>query len=93
VVEEENLENDEAEILLIDDRAKDKQIGDVIEESIPSEEFGRIGAQAAKQVILQKLEKQKESKCLMNFLHEMKNWSWVKLDGWSEAMQLLKSVN
>ena len=47
VVEEENLENDEAEILLIDDRAKDKQIGDVIEESIPSEEFGRIGAQAA----------------------------------------------
>ena len=55
VVEEENLENEEAEILLIDDRAKDKQVGDIIEESIPSEEFGRIGAQAAKQVILQKV--------------------------------------
>jgi len=68
VVEEENLENDEAEILLIDDRAKDKQIGDVIEESIPSEEFGRIGAQAAKQVILQKVREAEREQVLNEFL-------------------------
>ena len=68
VVEEENLENEEAEILLIDDRAKDKQVGDIIEESIPSEEFGRIGAQAAKQVILQKVREAEREQVLNEFL-------------------------
>src|SRR5210317_2535529 len=68
VVEEENLENEEAEILLIDDRAKDKQVGDIIEESIPSEEFGRIGAQAAKQVILQKVREAEREQVLKEFL-------------------------
>jgi len=53
---------------LIDDRAKDKQIGDVIEESIPSEEFGRIGAQAAKQVILQKVREAEREQVLNEFL-------------------------
>lgn len=33
----------------------DLQIGDVVEESIPSVEFGRIAAQAARQVIFQKV--------------------------------------
>jgi len=53
---------------LIDDRAKDKQLGDIIEESIPSEEFGRIGAQAAKQVILQKVREAEREQVLNEFL-------------------------
>jgi len=53
---------------LIDDRAKDKQVGDIIEESIPSEEFGRIGAQAAKQVILQKVREAEREQVLTEFL-------------------------
>jgi len=36
-------------------RSPDAQIDEYIEQPIPSIEFGRIGAQAAKQVILQKV--------------------------------------
>jgi N utilization substance protein A len=57
VVEEEEFESEDREILL--DEAKktdpDIEIGDVIEEEMESVEFGRIAAQTAKQVILQKV--------------------------------------
>jgi len=43
-------------------------VGDIIEESIPSEEFGRIGAQAAKQVILQKVREAEREQVLNEFL-------------------------
>jgi len=68
IVEDEAFENPEAEITLEDERAADKQLGDVIEEIIPSEAFGRIGAQAAKQVILQKVREAEREQILNEFL-------------------------
>lgn len=41
---------------------KDLQVGDVIEESVESEQFSRIGAQQAKQVIIDKVRKAERKK-------------------------------
>ena len=51
------LENPDAQILLEEAQKKDAalELGDFIEEPIESTDFGRIGAQAAKQVIVQKV--------------------------------------
>ncbi|SFP97751.1 N utilization substance protein A [Roseivivax halotolerans] len=57
VVDEEELENYQAEMTV--EQAKqylaDPQIGDTYEEEVPPVELGRIAAQSAKQVILQKV--------------------------------------
>ncbi len=57
VVEEEEFESEDRQLLLEDARKidPDVNIGDVIEEDMESVEFGRIAAQTAKQVILQKV--------------------------------------
>ena len=44
------------------------QLGDVIEEPLEPETFGRIGAQAAKQVILQKIRDAEREQILNDFL-------------------------
>src|SRR3954466_2559637 len=44
------------------------QVGDVIEEPLEAETFGRIGAQAAKQVILQKIRDAEREQILNDFL-------------------------
>ena len=53
----ENVEEYAREIALVDARARnpDAQIGDFIAEMLPPMEFGRIAAQSAKQVIVQKV--------------------------------------
>ncbi|NQW35065.1 MAG: transcription termination/antitermination protein NusA, partial [Methylophilales bacterium] len=61
-------ENPEAEISPQDERAQGKLEGDVIKEPIDSVEFGRIGAQAAKQVILQKVREAEREQILNDFL-------------------------
>jgi len=55
VVEE--LVNPSTQILLSDARRKDRnvQVGDILMDSLPPMRFGRIAAQAAKQVIVQKV--------------------------------------
>jgi len=68
IISEEEYENPEAEILTTDDRAKGLEINDVIKEPVDSEEFGRIGAQAAKQVILQKVREAEREQILNDFL-------------------------
>jgi len=68
IIGEEEYENPEAEILMTDDRAKDLEINDVIKEPVDSVEFGRIGAQAAKQVILQKVREAEREQILNDFL-------------------------
>jgi len=68
IIGEEEYENPEAEILTTDDRAKDLEINDVIREPVDSVEFGRIGAQAAKQVILQKVREAEREQILNDFL-------------------------
>ncbi|MCC6074219.1 transcription termination factor NusA [Pseudomonas sp. GCM10022188] len=57
VVDEDTLENPAAELTLAEAQEKQEgaKIGDVIEEKIESIEFGRIAAQTAKQVIVQKV--------------------------------------
>ena len=57
IVSDEDLEDKGIEINLSEAKAKDKdiEIGAVVKEKIENVEFGRIAAQAAKQVIVQKV--------------------------------------
>lgn len=68
IVNAEELENPDAEIALSDERAAGNEINDVIKEKTDSVEFGRIGAQAAKQVILQKVREAEREQILNDFL-------------------------
>ncbi len=64
VVEEEELENYQAEFTV--EQAKqymdDPKVGDTFEEEVPPVEMGRIAAQSAKQVILQKVREAERDK-------------------------------
>lgn len=51
-----------------DERANGRQIGDYYEEPLESISFGRIGAQAAKQVILQKVREAEREQMIQDFL-------------------------
>lgn len=62
------LENPDAQILPGDERVTGLEVGDTIEEPLESVEFGRIGAQAAKQVILQKVREAEREQILNDFL-------------------------
>lgn len=68
VVADDVLENEAAQIAISDERAKGLVEGDYIEEPLESIEFGRIGAQAAKQVILQKVREAEREQILDDFL-------------------------
>jgi len=70
VVSEADLESEGYQILLIDaqDKIPDIEIGDYIEEPLENIEFGRIGAQAAKQVILQKIRDAEREQIISDFL-------------------------
>jgi len=70
VPDEAGLQNPEAEEILSDatDRIADIEVGDYIEEAIESVPIGRIGAQAAKQVILQKIRDAEREQLLNDFL-------------------------
>jgi N utilization substance protein A len=65
-----DVENDENQIGLIDakEQLSDVQVDDYIEESLEPVDFGRIGAQAAKQVILQKIRDAEREQVLNDFL-------------------------
>lgn len=56
-----------------DERAKGRQIGDYVEAPLESISFGRIGAQAAKQVILQKVREAEREQILQDFLARGEN--------------------
>ena len=70
VPDEAGLQNPDAEEMLSDalDRIADIEVGDYIEEPIDSVTIGRIGAQAAKQVILQKIRDAEREQLLTDFL-------------------------
>ncbi len=70
VMLDEEVTNDEAEMGIIDAREinPDIQLGDYIEEPLEPIDFGRIGAQAAKQVILQKIRDAEREQVLNDFL-------------------------
>ena len=70
VMPDEEVTNDEAEMGIIDARELDPKItvGDFVEEQLEPIDFGRIGAQAAKQVILQKIRDAEREQLLNDFL-------------------------
>lgn len=65
----EDVENAEAQLALEDARKEDAElaVGDSIEEPMASIEFGRIAAQTAKQVIIQKVREAEREKTLSYF--------------------------
>ncbi|MEJ0004050.1 MAG: transcription termination factor NusA [Pararobbsia sp.] len=70
VPDEAGLQEPDQQILLFEAREQSPEInvGEYIEEPIASIEFGRIGAQAAKQVILQKVRDAEREQILNDFL-------------------------
>ena len=70
VPDEAGLQNPDAEELLMDatDRVSDVEVGEYIEEGVESLPIGRIGAMAAKQVILQKIRDAEREMLLNDFL-------------------------
>ena len=70
VVPDEEHEEPARQIAITDapDRGEDLQLGDIIEEPLEPVEFGRIGAQTAKQVILQKIRDAEREQVLSDFL-------------------------
>jgi len=70
VPDEAGLQQPDSEILLFEAREQipDIEVGDYIEEPIESISFGRIGAQTAKQVILQKIRDAEREQILNDFL-------------------------
>ncbi|ADQ83268.1 transcription termination factor NusA [Methylovorus sp. MP688] len=68
IVSDDDLENPAAQMYTDDERAEGLNLGDYYEEPLESVEFGRIGAQAAKQVILQKVREAEREQILNDFL-------------------------
>lgn len=70
VPDEAGLQNPDAEELLMDarDRVPDVEVGEYIEEGVESVPIGRIGAMAAKQVILQKIRDAEREMLLNDFM-------------------------
>ncbi|HEX9450063.1 MAG TPA: transcription termination factor NusA [Burkholderiales bacterium] len=70
IVVDEEHELPQQQIALTDaiEQKLDKQVGDFVEEALEPVEFGRIGAQTAKQVILQKIRDAEREQILNDFL-------------------------
>ena len=70
VVAEEEYVNEYLQLPLSEAKERDAgvEVGDIIEESLEPIDFGRIGAQAAKQVILQRIRDAEREQILADFL-------------------------
>ncbi|CAG9164145.1 transcription termination factor NusA [Cupriavidus pampae] len=70
VPDEQGLQEPDKQILLFEalEQNADAQLEDFVEEQIESVEFGRIGAQAAKQVILQRIRDAEREQILNDYL-------------------------
>lgn len=70
VISDDSVEFAESQISVEDavKQKSDAQLGDFIEQALEPVEFGRIGAQAAKQVILQKIREAEREQILNDFL-------------------------
>jgi N utilization substance protein A len=75
VVPDEEHEEPAHQLAITDAKERDPalEIGDVVEEPLEPVEFGRIGAQAAKQVILQKIRDAEREQILNDFLQREDN--------------------
>ncbi len=61
------MENPEAQIRLMDAEDATVEVGNVLEEEMPSIEFGRIAAQTARNVIMQKIREAERDKLVEEF--------------------------
>jgi transcription termination/antitermination protein NusA len=70
VVPDEEHEEPARQIAITDapERGENLQLGDIVEEPLEAVDFGRIGAQTAKQVILQKIRDAEREQILQDFL-------------------------
>jgi N utilization substance protein A len=70
VPDEAGLQNPDSEVLLFEakEQIPDIEVDDYIEEPVENVEFGRIGAQAAKQVILQRIRDAEREQILNDYL-------------------------
>ena len=75
VVPDEEHEEPAHQIAITDAAERDPalELGDIVEEPLEPVEFGRIGAQAAKQVILQKIRDAEREQILNDFLERQDN--------------------
>src|SRR5215472_11856129 len=75
IVPDEEHEEPAHQIAITDAAERDPElkVGDVVEEPLEPVEFGRIGAQAAKQVILQKIRDAEREQILNDFLERKDN--------------------
>lgn len=69
VGDEDPIDNIDGQLAVFEviDKHPDIQIGDFVEESLPNVEFGRIAAQAAKQVIVQKVRQAERAQIVDQF--------------------------
>src|SRR3954470_17464065 len=75
IVPDEDHEEPAHQIAMTDAKERDEELelGDVVEEPLEPVAFGRIGAQAAKQVILQKIRDAEREQILNDFLERKDN--------------------
>lgn len=91
VPDDAGLQNPDAEELLMDAQDRDAalQVGDYIEESVESIPIGRIGAMAAKQVILQKIREAEREMLINDFLssgHKIFSGTIKRIDKGGDAI-------
>ena len=91
-VEYDLLENSNYQIDEESEHAKGLTIGEYYEEPLESIEFGRIGAQAAKQVILQKVREAEREQILEDFLARDEKLVTGVIKRMEKAMRLLRLV-
>jgi len=91
VVEEDELEEPAREITLEEAQKTDPDlaVGDTIEEQLESVSFGRISAQTAKQVIIQKVREAERAKWLRCMKTAWVRFYPVSSSGWNVVMSLL----
>ena len=94
VPDEAGLQNPDAEEMLMDakERLADVEEGEYIEESVESLPIGRIGAMAAKQVILQKIRDAEREMLLSDFWRGATKFLSVASSAWTKATSLSKVV-
>jgi len=91
VPDEAGLQLPDQEILLFEalEQIPDIEVDEYIEEGVESLPIGRIGAMAAKQVILQKKFGMPSAKCCStNSWHAVKKSWWVPSSAWTRATSL-----
>ena len=87
VVADEDFLDEQQQVPLSEAQTQDAdvEVGDYLEEALEPIDFGRIGAQAAKQVILQKIRDAEREQVLSDFLARKEHLVTARSSAWSVA--------